>query len=431
MNQNPKSATVAGLLGIFLGGVGAHSFYLGDKIKGIIHACLAGVAFLILLIAGVILPSTMSLWSLMTAAGTLQVFCILGYLIAAGNGIWALVEAIIILVQGDTGLAQRGIVTLTAVPATAETAKGKGGKAAAKTTAAATPTPVAVQPKAPRQPMDPAKKKKLILGLSIGGGALRLIIVAIVVISLLSKVDYGATYRIARDLDEKIEEFYYDSACEDAQYYSDSEYTDNDEYADYVDGCKAITVEMNDLINQLSSSSAIQKDSDLKSAFDEFVAEYRTVVPEQATLEAGLGAMQAWHSFIVAFDELDTSEATEADVQEACNHLINSGNETLATFGQNVYQYIWDYISAYRTWYDSDGYYNDAYDAYQDAYDALEAYADDNTPEIEEIVGFDLEATGDVYGAYGDLYDEIVEKYEENYDGSVKCDEYRGSVVCD
>lgn len=33
MNNNVKSATVAGLLGIFLGSIGAHCWYLGDKRK--------------------------------------------------------------------------------------------------------------------------------------------------------------------------------------------------------------------------------------------------------------------------------------------------------------------------------------------------------------------------------------------------------------
>ena len=190
MKQNPKQATVAGLLGIFLGGVGAHSFYLGEKVKGIIHACLAGVAFLILLIAGVIVPASMSPLVLMFSgvAGILNFFCILAWLIAVGNGIWALVEAIIILVQGDAGLAARGIDTLT-VPAektgkSAET-KDKGaakGTTKSAATKAAGGKAVAARP-AKRKPMDPATKKKLILGLSIGGGVIVLAVIAIVVIA--------------------------------------------------------------------------------------------------------------------------------------------------------------------------------------------------------------------------------------------------------
>lgn len=428
MKQNPKSATVAGLLGIFLGGVGAHDFYLGgrtNRIKGIVHASLAGVAFLTLLIAGVILPNTMSLWTLLTAAGTLQVFCILAWVLATGNGIWALVEAIIILAKGDAGLAEQGIPTLTV--AIAEPAKG--GKGGTKTTAKTATATQVVEVK-PRQPMDPAKKKKLIIGLSVGGGALVLLIVAIVLVVALSKVDYGVTYTAAKELNEKLDEFYYDSACEDAQYYADSYYTDDSEYADYVDECKSGAAELDELVAALGDTSAIKRDDDLKSAYDKFVTEYRKVLPEQATLEAGLNAMTAIHSFGYNMSELDDT-STEADIQEVCNYLINSGNETLVSIGQEAQPLITNYINAYKAWMDSEGYYNDEYDAYQDAQEALENFVDENDATVEEVVGFNLEDMNDVYSAYSDLYDDIVSKYEQNYDGKGNCAEYSGVVSCD
>ena len=52
-----KSATVAGLLGIFLGQFGAHSWYLGKKKQGIAHVCLFAVAMIILIIGMVIAVS--------------------------------------------------------------------------------------------------------------------------------------------------------------------------------------------------------------------------------------------------------------------------------------------------------------------------------------------------------------------------------------
>lgn len=37
LNRNRKDKTTAGILGILLGGLGAHKFYLGDTVKGIIY----------------------------------------------------------------------------------------------------------------------------------------------------------------------------------------------------------------------------------------------------------------------------------------------------------------------------------------------------------------------------------------------------------
>ena len=46
--QNPKSATTAGLLGIFLGAFGAHNWYLGEKNKGIAHVCMTVISIIVI-----------------------------------------------------------------------------------------------------------------------------------------------------------------------------------------------------------------------------------------------------------------------------------------------------------------------------------------------------------------------------------------------
>ncbi len=108
--NNTKSSTVAGLLGIFLGSVGAHDFYLGGTHtkKGIIHVCLFGSGLVVEILASAILPSALSFSALLRMA---WLFTILGY-IATGcmsaSGIWGLVDGIRILTKGDAGLAAEG-----------------------------------------------------------------------------------------------------------------------------------------------------------------------------------------------------------------------------------------------------------------------------------------------------------------------------------
>lgn len=53
---NPKSKTAAGLLGIFLGGIGVHKFYLGHVGLGIVYLlfCWTGIPAIIGLIEGII-----------------------------------------------------------------------------------------------------------------------------------------------------------------------------------------------------------------------------------------------------------------------------------------------------------------------------------------------------------------------------------------
>lgn len=102
-----KSSVAAGLLGIFLGAFGAHNWYLNQKTKGIIHLCLTCGGFIVMMLGSVLLG--------LGASSRLPFFVILGGLLAfvayiamLGSGIWGLVEGIILLAQGDAGLAAKG-----------------------------------------------------------------------------------------------------------------------------------------------------------------------------------------------------------------------------------------------------------------------------------------------------------------------------------
>lgn len=116
MYQNPKSATVAGLLGIFLGGFGAHNWYLGEKTKGIIHVCLMSGGILLEILAGILLPNILSYSALLSMAWLFAVLTPIAGLCMAASSIWGLVEGIQILVGGDAGLAAKGYPVANPVP---------------------------------------------------------------------------------------------------------------------------------------------------------------------------------------------------------------------------------------------------------------------------------------------------------------------------
>jgi len=106
----PKSKTTAALLAFFLGGIGAHNFYLGQKGRAVGHIVLA-VAVIILSI--VFVATTMNT-AMDAAASGRQISdsqaggfaggMLLVWLIAIVNSIWALVEFIMILVNKDGSL---------------------------------------------------------------------------------------------------------------------------------------------------------------------------------------------------------------------------------------------------------------------------------------------------------------------------------------
>lgn len=117
MYQNAKSATTAGLLGIFLGSFGAHNWYLGEKSKGIAHVCMMSGGILVEIIAAIVLPEVLSFSMLLKMGAILTILTVISGIAMSASGIWGLVEGIMILTQGDAGLARKGYqVAVPAVP---------------------------------------------------------------------------------------------------------------------------------------------------------------------------------------------------------------------------------------------------------------------------------------------------------------------------
>ena len=94
-NAGSKSKIIAALLAFFLGAFGVHSFYMGNKKKGLIQLGL-GLGGLILIIVGVASAVT----SLTTGTISVPVLAIIGYIMLLGVSIWALVDLIRILTGG-------------------------------------------------------------------------------------------------------------------------------------------------------------------------------------------------------------------------------------------------------------------------------------------------------------------------------------------
>lgn len=116
MYQNTKSATTAGLLGIFLGAFGAHNWYLGEKSKGIIHVCMMSGGVLVEIVAVAVLPNVLSFTMLIQMAWLFTILTAIAGLAMFASAIWGLIEGIIILSQGDAGLARKGYAVAEPAP---------------------------------------------------------------------------------------------------------------------------------------------------------------------------------------------------------------------------------------------------------------------------------------------------------------------------
>lgn len=148
-----KSSVAAGLLGIFLGQFGAHDWYLGNKKMGIIHLAIFGGSFVLIILTSIMLAIA-SLANVSIISVFFGFLAVIAYIAMVGNGIWGFVEGIMLLVQGDAGLAAKGYAV--AFPAAANTTT----PAASAPTAAPQPTATTTPESKPVESTDSAKTEE-------------------------------------------------------------------------------------------------------------------------------------------------------------------------------------------------------------------------------------------------------------------------------
>ncbi len=106
-----KSRVAAGILGIFLGCLGIHKFYLGIP-TAIVHLIVGGGGLGLLIVASVVAAGaamTMSYTGAMVAMVAALVL-VLGWLIAAVSGIVGLIEGILYLTKSDEDFHSRYVI---------------------------------------------------------------------------------------------------------------------------------------------------------------------------------------------------------------------------------------------------------------------------------------------------------------------------------
>ncbi len=352
MNQF-KSATTAGIFGIILGGFGAHDWYLGRKRNALIHVGMMVAGLAICIVGAVLINVTVVSRNIYTVMNTVSMYrwiMIFGWLLMVGSVIWGLVEGIILLAQGDEGLAAKGYKVVGHVQAGVSDA---GGMVAKSSVAAERVAVGSVGVKAPHTPMSPAFKKKLAWGGGIAAGVVVVLVVVAVVLLIVLKVDYERTQDIITELRPKVYTLHDDFDCESVVEYVQAAYVDNKAYTSYVNGCLAAREDTEDLVKELGTTAGIQRDKDLHARYEKFVEKYEAVFPEQKELDSKMKIYQAWHKFVLLVDDLQ-GDSTDAEFKAAAEALKESGNDEISKYGEGWLAKSLAYAHAYQNYYKED-----------------------------------------------------------------------------
>ncbi len=288
----------------------------------------------------------------------------------------------------------------------------------------------------PKQPMDPKKKRTIILVASIVSGVVVLGIALAIILPMMLRVNYSASYKTAKELKPYIYDIYQSYDCEYIVGDVDASYVSDKEYGEYIDKCKEVyNSKTNELVNQLENTDGVKRNEEIKNQFGKFKNEYDALSSGNTDeLDYKLGLWRAWHSFYVAVDDLSYSD-TDAEFTTAGNYLINSGNDTLKSYGEGWLEWSRTVAAAYRA-YDNASWSSSDYQSLRDAYYNKKAEFEDwvatNKPDINAVAPLKFDDTSKMYTEFDRLYTLISDTYENNYNyGSEDCDEFLGDVYCD
>lgn len=286
----------------------------------------------------------------------------------------------------------------------------------------------------PKQPMDPAKKKKIILIVSICSGILVLGIIAAIVIPIILRVDYAPAYKTAKELKPKLYAIYQDYDCDYITRYVNSSYTSAKTYGEYVSGClETLDSSTDTLVTNLGATAGITRNTEIRAQYDRFVSEYNKISTGSTEDLAKLIAYyEAWHNFKIGADDVNWRTTSDATITAAANYLIESGHDTLKSYGETWLKYALEVAAAYRAYDNATSNYSALYSDYSKKNSEMREWATANQPDMSTLVPLNFADTSKMYSEFTTLYNMIAQTYEDNYNsGSGDCTEFLGDVYCD
>lgn len=491
--KNPKSALTAGVLALVLGVFGVHEWYLNDRKKARAHVILAIVsasAFVLGAILKVAISSVGSFGIANFMASAATVCRIIGWFALVIDAVWAIIEGILLLVQGDDGLAEKGYTiaqssALTDPAATSSTTPASDDLGSAQSTApqpatgenassAALSAPASPNQPAPviyhssdiQQPSQPqllgqavsssdvetaaltvkdsAGKAKLnpvivrkvllvvgaILAVTIGGFAVKWSIDSALA------TGYGDAYRLAKQISPGLTAATESSSCQYAIDYLAAALVDKPTYDGYIDTCRNLATEDPSLVAALGKTGAMRWDTAISTQYKAFQTAYDSVFADAERIEQmfqALNLYQVWHNYVLATDNLGI-DSSDLEFQQAADILRQSGNDTLAKYGDEWYYKQKDYLNTYRAYWDAS--YTDpnkeALKLESDTQRAdLQAWVTDHRPDVRALAPFDAPNLAPIHESFTELYDLIRTGYEKHYDHkSGDCREAGDKVYC-
>ncbi len=284
--------------------------------------------------------------------------------------------------------------------------------------------------------VEPSKidKGKALIFLGIIGAVVIIIVIVLMVLESM-KVDYSGSYKVAKEMKEKVQILKADKYCGKVAAYATVTYVKIETYMEDVEKCKNTVDEIVETASGLEKTEGLRRNGDVEKLYQIFKEQLDAVVGREEEFEKTVDLYATWHQWTMAKEELDGWDQSDVDIQKAADLLIKSGNDELKKYGEGWAKVKKAACTAYRAYHTADYLAKNRAELLQNMNKTQKDYADwekKNQLTIDDVAKLKRNDNAKLYTAFDEMYDYIKVNYEKNYNrGSGDCMETLTDVVCD
>lgn len=179
-----------------------------------------------------------------------------------------------------------------------------------------------------------AQKSKAPLYAGIGGGVLLVAVVAGLLIWNATRVSYDGLIDKNDKLGEEIAAARADDSCQKVYDEANSEEVSVDDYDKAVKLCRDNVNKIDSTMQSIEKDNVIEKDEDVKAAYDDLKKTYDKVIPAKADYELSLDIYKAIHKSVVDAAKAAADEDSDKGIKEKISEIYDTYKGMADEFGK-------------------------------------------------------------------------------------------------
>ncbi len=283
-------------------------------------------------------------------------------------------------------------------------------------------------------------KKQKILLVTIPLGVVVLVggFIAYASITGMFKTDYSGTYLAAKELRNEMQKLRSDANCDKVVEYVSNQYTANETYNDYINGCREVAEGVSDAVMlKVGDTAGVLKDEEVRRRYETLKSALAVAKSENGDVNDVLKKYSIWHEWIKEESSGNNKYQDswpDVDMKKAAAILIDSEVDEYKKYGEKWYELKKATSDAANAYYhpDPSAIIADLHTVMKEKQDEFAKFKKENEPDVMEVFPLELVDTAKLYAKFEEFYDYVKETYQKNYNPAIGgCKEYVTSIVCE